>query len=158
VTSASNRPPQREHRVTLTPVPAAAFPSAAAEIERTLRASLEEANEQSTNTLFAFEARADGPRIGGVVASTSHGWLLLKMLWVDRAWRRVGVGARLMAAVEEKAREIGCHVAWLDTSNAEAHAFYLRLGYTVFGMLENEGGDVPAGHMCWFMRKRLPAK
>jgi GNAT superfamily N-acetyltransferase len=93
-----------------------------------------------------------------VVASTSYGWLLVKMLWVDRAWRRTGVGTRLMAAAEEKGREIGCHAGWLDTSSAEARAFYLRLGYTVFGTLENEGGDVPAGHTRWFMRKRLPAK
>ena len=102
MTSVSNRPPQRKHKVTLTPVPAAAFPSAAAEIERALLASLAEANEQSTNLSFAVEARADGRRIGGVVASTSYGWLLVKMLWVDRAWRRAGVGARLMAAAEEK--------------------------------------------------------
>ena len=93
-----------------------------------------------------------------MVASTSYGWLLVKMLWVDSAWRRTRVRTRLMAAVEEKGREIGCHAAWLDTSSAEARAFYLRLGYTVFGTLENEGGDVPAGHTRWFMRKRLPAK
>jgi hypothetical protein len=98
VTSASNKPPQRKHKVTLTSVPTAAFPSAAAEIERALLASLVEANEQSTNLSFAFEARADGLRIGGVVASTSYGWLLVKMLWVASAWRRTGVGTRQTAA------------------------------------------------------------
>ena len=42
---------------TLTPVPTVAFPSAAAEIEQALLVLLAEANEQSTNLSFAFEAR-----------------------------------------------------------------------------------------------------
>jgi len=58
-----------------------------------------------------------------------------------------------MRKIEEKAKEINCHGAWLDTSNFEAMSFYRDLGYEPFGQLSNRLGDYPPNHNRWFMKK-----
>jgi len=47
--------------------------------------------------------------------------------------QRRGVGAALMAAIEEWAREQGCHAIRLATGETRegAHAFYRRIGFTI---------------------------
>lgn len=138
------------------PVDEEAAGSVIQDIERRLLSSLASINTQSTNTSILFEANDDlGERVGGIAGSTSYGWLLVKLLWVRDDQRRRGVGRRLMAIAEEKARAVGCHSAWLDTSNAHAHAFYLKLGYRDFGLLKNGPGRSPEGHSRWFMMRHL---
>jgi GNAT superfamily N-acetyltransferase len=56
-----------------------------------------------------------------------------------------------MAAAEEEARRRGCHHALLDTFDFQARSLYERLGYEVFGTLD----DFPRGHQRFFMRKAL---
>lgn len=104
-------------------------------------------------TLIAWDLQAD--MIGGLVGSTSYGWLLVKMLWVAEGLRGQGLGARLMAEAEIIARSRGCHGAWLDTSSARAERFYIRLGYEPFGTLTNGPGEQPQGHRRAFLAKRL---
>jgi len=43
----------------------------------------------------------------------------------------------------------------LDTSNPTAKHFYSKLGYEVFGKLENLDEQFPSGHCRWFMKKAL---
>lgn len=130
--------------------------SAGQNIETELLRSLREDLLQAENTSFVLSARdAEGRLIGGLVASTSYGWLLVKELWVDKAHRGRSLGRSLMARAEEKARSIGCHGAWLDTSNPDARAFYARLGYEAFGYLANAAGQHPETHRRWFMKKAL---
>jgi GNAT superfamily N-acetyltransferase len=93
--------------------------------------------------------------VGGLVGSTSYGWFLVKMLWVADAARGQGLGTHLMKEGELEALRRGCHAAWLDTSSARARRFYERLGFAVFGTLQNEAGDQPQGHCRWFLSKRL---
>jgi predicted N-acetyltransferase YhbS len=102
-------------------------------------------------------ARRGGDLIGGLVGSTSYGWLLVKMLWVAEPERGHGLGTRLMAQAEAVARSRGCHGAWLDTSSARAEQLYARLGYAPFGTLQNEPGEHPQGHRRAFLAKRLTA-
>jgi hypothetical protein len=45
----------------------------------------------------------------------------------------------------------GCRGAYLDTFSYQARPFYEKLGYAVFGTLD----DYPPGHQRFFMRKRL---
>jgi acetyltransferase len=57
---------------------------------------------------------------------------------VAAAVRRLGVGRRLMAAVETAARERRLTLLWLTTHDGtEACAFYERLGYTKLGVMPN---------------------
>jgi hypothetical protein len=56
-----------------------------------------------------------------------------------------------MKRAELYAVERGCTDAFLDTFSFQARPFYEKLGYRVFGMLENH----PAGHQHYFMTKQL---
>lgn len=93
--------------------------------------------------------------VGGLIGTTSYGWLLVKMLWVTQGMRGYGLGSRLMAHAEALAQAKGCHAAWLDTSSRNAERFYIRLGYAPFGILENRDGERPPGHRRAFLAKRL---
>jgi len=123
-----------------------------AELLRSLRATL----PQSDNQGFLLSARSeDGDLAGGLTASTSYGWLLVKTVWVAESQRRNGLGRMLMDEAEKKARDLGCHGAWLDTSSPDAMRFYQRLGYETFGRLSNATGQAPETHRRWFMKKAL---
>lgn len=127
-----------------------------AEIDRNLLASLARINRQSTNLQRVFIVRdeADG-LVAGLICSTAYGWLHIEALWVDEAHQGQGLGRKLMSAAEVFARDESCHGAWLDTSNASACTFYQKLGFTVFGKLENGEGREPSEHCRWFMRRAL---
>ena len=138
--------------------PNSAHADVSKEIEENLLASLAVLNTQSTNSTIVLSKRdSAGSLLAGVSGSTSYGWFLVKLLWVHEELRGTGVGKTLMLEAEERARTLGCHGAWLDTSNQEARAFYLRLGYSDFGVLSNASGNEPVGHCRWFMKKVLLA-
>ena len=125
-------------------------------LESELLSSLALNQEQALNIGFTLSANnADGDLIGGLVASSSYSWLLVKILWVEESQRNLGLGRSLMAFAEVKAVELGCHSVWLDTSNASAKKFYDALGYEIFGKLENSEGHPPPDHCRWFMKKAL---
>jgi GNAT superfamily N-acetyltransferase len=139
-------------RISLEPSPAAV----ADEIERRLLAALGHGTGPGDYAELGVTARdVEAGLIGGLIGSTSHGWLLVKMLWVAEAARGRGLGTRLMARAETEALARGCHGAWLDTSSMRAEAFYRRLGYRPFGMLENRPGEQPERHRRHFLCKRL---
>jgi N-acetylglutamate synthase-like GNAT family acetyltransferase len=93
-----------------------------------------------------------GAIAGGVFGKYgSFGWLYISALWVSETVRENGHGTRLMNNIEQEARKNGCTNAYLDTFSFQAPEFYKKLGYTVFGELE----DFPAGHSRIFMRKTL---
>ncbi len=98
-------------------------------------------------TLFA----PDGTFAGGLTGHISYGWLFVDLLWVADHVRSQGHGLNLMLGAEAEARLHGCRDAWLDTFSFQARDFYEKLGYVVFGELE----DYPPGHRRFFMRKRL---
>ena len=92
---------------------------------------------------------ADGVLAGGLSGSMYWDWLFVAALWVDASQRGKGVGTALLAAAEHHAKAAGCHSVWLDTF--QARGFYEKLGYGVFGTLE----DYPQGQTRWFLRKQL---
>ena len=75
--------------------------------------------------------------VAGCVGSTDTGGetVELEKLYVDGELRRSGWGRRLALLVEARARELGARRVelWSDTRFAEAHAFYLALGYEPTG-------------------------
>jgi GNAT superfamily N-acetyltransferase len=131
-------------------------PDAAGVIEARLLADLRALLPQRDSVAVVLGAHdGDGRLIGGVTGGTSYGWLLVKVLWVDEAHRGRGIGARLLAAAEDRARALGCHAAWLDSSNPAAVDFYERRGYRAFGRLDNGPGREPATHSRVFLCKDL---
>jgi GNAT superfamily N-acetyltransferase len=92
-----------------------------------------------------------GALVGGLVGATIWGWLEVSLLWVSSAARGQGHGSRLLAAAEAEARRRGCHHARLDTFGFQAPDFYRRLGYRVFGTLD----DCPRGQQRFFLAREL---
>jgi ribosomal protein S18 acetylase RimI-like enzyme len=97
-------------------------------------------------------ARDDqGQLIGAALGEAGRGWLHLSVVWVDERFRQQRVGRQLVEMIEVEARRRGCHSAYLDTFSYQAPLFYEKLGYVVFGTLD----DYPVGHRRFYMCKRL---
>lgn len=95
-------------------------------------------------------SRHNGEIVGGLLGYTHWNWLFVKQLWVADSFRRRGLGRSLMGAAEQEARSRGCSHAHCDTYDFQALPFYQKLGYQIFGQLE----DYPAGHTRYFLQKR----
>ena len=93
----------------------------------------------------------DGASEGGLWGRIGYDWLFVELLVVPEAARGFGLGRQLMEEAEKIAREAGCTGIWLDTYEFQARGFYEKLGYTLFGTLE----DYPAGQRRFFLQKRL---
>jgi GNAT superfamily N-acetyltransferase len=89
--------------------------------------------------------------IGGVIADTYWEWLFINVMWVKPELRGLGLGKKLLLAAEQKARERNVKHAYLDTFSFQAPEFYRKLGYSVFGELN----DFPPGHARYFMVKHF---
>ena len=75
----------------------------------------------------------------------------VRFMAVDPAWRRKGLGGRVLKGLEAQARALGARKVILN-AREEAVAFYLGHGYQVEGPADTLFGAVR--HMR--MRKRLP--
>jgi GNAT superfamily N-acetyltransferase len=95
--------------------------------------------------------RGSGETVGGLWGRTSWKWLCVELLFIPETHRGSGIGSSLMRQAEEEAIRRGCIGAWLDTFSYQAPRFYERLGYTLFGTIE----EYPPGHDRFFFRKRL---
>ena len=89
--------------------------------------------------------------VGGLLGGTSYGWLFVELLFVPDHLRGQRLGADLLARAEEEARARGCIGSRLDTFEFQARGFYEKLGYQLFGQLE----DCPPGFSRYFMQKKL---
>jgi GNAT superfamily N-acetyltransferase len=109
--------------------------------------------EQMWLVANVFVQTDDGEILGGALGNTWGLWLYVNDVWVDTAIRGNGYATRLMRAIETYAIERRCHYSYLDTFSFQARPFYEKLGYKVFGTLE----DHPRGHTHYFLRKTLAA-
>jgi GNAT superfamily N-acetyltransferase len=101
--------------------------------------------------LLVIPIRDDkGSVAGGFWGCTLFGWLHVQMLFVPESLRRLGVGAALMASAETEARKRGCRGACVDTFSFQAAPFYQKIGFTLFGKLD----DCPPGHDRLYFHKR----
>ena len=94
-----------------------------------------------------------GAIAGGLWGYTLFEWLHVQMLFVPEPLRGLGIGSALMAAAEAEARARGCRGAHVDTFSFQAVPFYQKLGFSLFGKLE----DCPPGHDRLFFQKRFRA-
>ncbi len=112
----------------------------------------------------AYAGTGGGLRVveadGAVVACVGYkpagpGRVELKSLYVGAAARRAGLGARLVALVEDAARAGGASLVelWSDSRFADAHRLYERLGY-IRGSQTRQLHD-PSGTTEYFFDKPL---
>lgn len=101
---------------------------------------------------FALSVRDDDGVIkGGLVGHTMWNWCFIELLWVDEALRGTGIGTDLMAKAEALAITRGARHIYLDTLSFQGDGFYQKLGYEVFGELD----DFPPGHRRIWLKKDL---
>lgn len=106
-----------------------------------------------TQPLEVYALDASDRLVGGLVGTT-HAvpmWAEVDLLWVDEACRGRGIGRRLLAEAETRSLEAGCEALRLTTASFQGSGFYERLGYRLFGRLE----DCPPGEDLLFYVKRL---
>lgn len=86
----------------------------------------------------------DGERFIGCASGLAHkngsefsGWFYLTDLFVEKEYRRRGIGAALLGSLEERLRTRRIHRIWTWTAGYEAPGFYERQGYSAFAELES---------------------
>jgi GNAT superfamily N-acetyltransferase len=94
-----------------------------------------------------------GDILGGLWADTNFAHMHVDLLFVPETLRGLGLGRQMLLQAEQEAVVRGCRGAWLDTYNFQARGFYERLGYVVFGTLD----DYPPGQSRIFLRKAFEA-
>lgn len=94
---------------------------------------------------------ANSEIVGGLLGETHWGWLFISHLWVAQSLRGQGYGREIMLKAEQEAKKRNCGHAWLDTFSFQALGFYERLGYQIFGVLE----DYPQEHKRYFLHKQI---
>jgi ribosomal protein S18 acetylase RimI-like enzyme len=101
---------------------------------------------------FAFFVRSEtGDFVGGLLGFTHFNHFFVSAIYVDQQLRNEGIGRELMKRAEALALEQGCDVIYLDTFDYQAPGFYEKLGFEVFGKLE----DYPPGHQRFYLMKRI---
>ncbi|MCL2573987.1 MAG: GNAT family N-acetyltransferase [Defluviitaleaceae bacterium] len=95
----------------------------------------------------------DGEKVVGGIVAEIYCWKVLHIdiLWVKEEYRNKGYATALMNDAEETAKEMGCKLSHLSTFDFQARELYEKLGYAVFGTLE----DCPDNHNCYYMSKKL---
>ena len=93
----------------------------------------------------------DGKIVGGLWGRTVDDWLFVDYLFVPSSLRGRDLGMQLMSKAEAIAIERGCVGSWLTTFTFQARGFYEKLGYDVFGTLDN----APRDNTRMFLRKHL---
>jgi GNAT superfamily N-acetyltransferase len=93
------------------------------------KATAEELGPPGGCFLVGFDGEA--PVCGGGIKRLPDGACELKRMYVVPEARGTGAGRELLAALEDKARELGYAIARLDTGprQPEAEAWYRRAGY-----------------------------
>ena len=94
-----------------------------------------------------------GTILGGLVGRTHTipMWFEISVIRIEERLRHQGLGRHLMEQAEHVAYQRGCHYARLATGNFQAPAFYQKLGYTLYGTLEN----CPPGETVFYFWKKL---
>ena len=77
--------------------------------------------------------------------------LYVDVLFVDEEYRHREFGSQLLKKVETEAKLHGATLVHLDTFAWQAKDFYIKMGYQVFGVLD----DCPPGHKRYYMQKIL---
>jgi len=87
--------------------------------------------------IYIAETKA-GDLVGYLVCRVDGEVVWAESLYVDPAWRRIGIGSRLYAKAEEFAQALGGEwpYNWVDPENKAIIDFLGRRGYDVLNLVE----------------------
>lgn len=99
--------------------------------------------------ILLIYTKDDGSLCGGLNGRIAWDWLHVELLWVEESFRGKDYGRTLILEAEKFARQNECIGTYLDTFSFQAPDFYLKLGYEVFGQIDNQ----PPGYTRYFLKK-----
>lgn len=89
--------------------------------------------------------------VGCVMVSFLWNGMEIGSLWVSESMRGQGLGQKLMEMAEAEGKKRGATFAYTNTFTWQAPGFYEKLGYKLYGKLE----DFPVGNELSYYRKDL---
>lgn len=89
--------------------------------------------------------------VGAVIITILWNGMDINSLWVDESLRGKGWGRKLMLAAEAEGKKRGCTLAYTNTFTWQAPKFYEKLGYSLYGKLDN----YPTGSSLFYYQKKL---
>ncbi len=119
--------------------------------ERLYAYNVEQTGVDDGQWLAIFVRDAQQTIQAGVEGWTWCGSCYLRTVWVHKDRRGRGLGTQLLQAAEREARARGCQQIVLASFSFQAPQFYQKLGYEVWGILE----DHPRGYQHVCLRKRF---
>lgn len=109
-------------------------------------------DQESTRKPIAVVVYSEeGELVGALDGYVFFDWLTVSRLWVAENARGQGIGTKLMLEAERIAKAEDCAGSTLSTYDFQAKPFYEKLGYEVFGVLQ----DNPRNRKRFFMRKTI---
>jgi GNAT superfamily N-acetyltransferase len=111
-----------------------------------------EAIQQYDGHLFSKVVKDEnGEVIAGVGGWTWAGACEITQLWVNRTFRRKGIGNMLLDAASQEAKSNGCMTILIKTYSFQAPAFYMKNGYRIKHALDS----FPRGYVYYTLTKEL---
>ncbi|WP_151735034.1 GNAT family N-acetyltransferase ['Paenibacillus yunnanensis' Narsing Rao et al. 2020] len=104
------------------------------------------------DTVELTMADGSGEIKAGITASIYWRQMHVDFLWVDESLRGQQVGTKLLEQAEQLARKHGCRYIRLETFSFQAPDFYQKLGFTIFGVLDDSPYD---GAKEYYLKKEL---
>jgi len=99
--------------------------------------------------------KENGEIVGEVMAEVHFGNVLfIDILWVHEKCRGKGYATALMNYIENLGIEKCCKLSHVSTYEFQALGLYEKLGYTVFGFMD----DVPLGYKDYYLQKKLTSR
>lgn len=88
--------------------------------------------------VIRYVVKNDDELIAGIVGRIIiNNVVYIDDLFVKEHFRQQGCASSLLSKVESEAKSRGCYLAYLDTINPKAVAFYEKRGYKIFASIEH---------------------
>ena len=100
---------------------------------------------------FSVLARSQDRVVGALIGKIFFNWLDAELVWIERPFRRSGIGQAVLRKAEEKARGLNLTGIYLWSQSWQAPDFYRKLGFEQLA----EFGNFPPGHKRLGFRKYL---
>jgi len=101
---------------------------------------------------LGFALVKDGKVVGGITGKMNFNRCHVSVLGIEKEYRGAGYGKLLMKKIEEEAIQLGAKIMTISTQDFQARELYEKLGYSVFGQLEDCPFD---GTTKFYMSKRV---
>ena len=105
-----------------------------------------------TQQRYGFVAINNDTFIGCISGLIDNNWFHITDLWLEKSYRRQGIGSILIKKLEEKITSLGIRYIYVWSVSYDGFEFYKKQGYNIICELENY---FITGHSRICLRKNL---